>query len=135
MPWIKDTKRRVTLAEIGYPDLYIDFRNPATMKYGDIVRMEEIATDGMSHEDGERVLVDYILDWNLTDNETDSPLPLPTKEDLSPFYALPLFVMMFIRNVIQEMARELNEETPKKVSEIPLEAVSKGFAAPSHPAG
>jgi len=97
----------VTLEELGLPDFWIKLRPPVGRPWGETKRLGMTAA---SREDidpaeaiqlVERQVAESVLDWNLTDPETDEPLKTPS-EDPSVLEHIPMEVIFFIQGKLRE---------------------------------
>lgn len=103
MPWKINRSKRVTLEKFGFPDFWIEVDSPLSELYGNVRKMEAAIDSGDDDEDVNlSSFAKYILDWNLTDPETDEPLKVPDEKNFASIERLPVAVILFIRDVISE---------------------------------
>lgn len=137
MGWFKPKTFRVTFEELGYPQFWIDVKEPGSFLLGEADEITEpLEGDDVSAENIAEVLCKMIMDWNLTDPETDVPLDIPTEKDSSSILRLPTSFLRYLQEAINAQTEEYTVEgAVKKGIEMPLEATSKVFQERKPPSG
>jgi len=137
MGWFKPKTFRVDFEELGYPQFWIDVKEPGSFLLGEADEITEpLEGDDVSAENIAEVLCKMIMDWNLTDPETDVPLDIPTEKDSSSILRLPTSFLRYLQEAINAQTEEYTVEgAVKKGIEMPLEATSKVFEEQKHPSG
>ena len=98
---------RLTLEEIGEPDLYIEMRDPRWMTQAELQAAEG---DG-----GADVVRSLILDWNLPHPQTGEPLPLMAADNDSDKY-IPLAIVRFLKDRMEGLMAAPLSATTKATS-------------------
>jgi len=79
MGWKEYRKKRVkryTFEDMDCPEFWVDIVGAEALEYG-LTEVQELETV----EEQKAVLVKVIVDWYITDPETDEPLPHPSEDD------------------------------------------------------
>lgn len=127
--WFKPGVFRISFKELGYSQFWVEIIEPGSYLYGDTVRYESLNPDSDRHEI-EVELARLIANWNLTDPTTGESLPLPTAEDTTPLYRLPLMFIGAMQEAVGLRLQQFAEEGAlKKASEMRPEAISEVFKA------
>lgn len=104
---LKKSLVKTTLEELGLPEFSLTLRPPVARPWGETKRLGMTAAkvDEIDPLEAveliERQVAENILEWNLTDPETDEPLPIPA-EDPSVLERLPTEVLFFIQRKLRE---------------------------------
>lgn len=90
----KNKTKEYTFESIGAPDFWVKMISMDTMRYGESKELRE-DTEKIQEESSDddelmrKLLSRYIIAWNLTDPDTDEPMPVPSK-DISALDKLPM---------------------------------------------
>lgn len=135
--WFKPKTFRVEFEGLGYPQFWIDVKEPGSFLLGEADAITEpLEGDDVSAENIAEVLGKMIMGWNLTDPETDVPLDVPTEKDSSSVLRLPTSFLRYLQEAINSQTEDYTVEgAVKKGIEMPPEAISEVFKEPSHPSG
>lgn len=135
--WFKPKTFRVEFEELGYPQFWIDVKEPGSFLLGEADEITEpLEGDDVSAENIAEVLGKMIIGWNLTDPETDVPLDVPTKKNSSSVLRLPTSFLRYLQEEINAQTEEYTVEgAVKKGLEMPPEAISEVFEGQKRPSG
>jgi hypothetical protein len=89
--YLAKKSRVYTFEDFGCPDFWVKMRGLESFTHGESLQMMkemENLSDEESVEASHNLFKKLVIDWNLTDPETDEPLPLP-KVDTESLLRLP----------------------------------------------
>ena len=99
--WYSPKVVTVDFTEIGRDDLYVKFLDPNSMAYGKTKELQEkYSTLNLDPENPDPaatdvmlgILIDLIVDWKMTNPDTDEPLERPTTPE--EFRVLPMEILV-----------------------------------------
>lgn len=111
MAWYKQKTIEGDFEAEGYPDFKFTAVDVNSLLYGELedlmaLRNKATASDEASSDLIKELLHRLVIDWNLTDPETDEPLAPPAKDETT-FRRLP---MSFINHMITKILGEVEKE-------------------------
>lgn len=81
--YLAKRRRRHTFDELGCSDFWVELRGLESFTHGESLemmkQMDELS-DSETIDATHKLFQKIIVDWNLTDPETDEPLPIPKKD-------------------------------------------------------
>lgn len=122
--------RKFVFDELGCPDFWVRMKVMAAYPYGKSIEDGALIDELAEQLEGEKVslslvakqadisdqmMVSLLVEWNLTDPETDEPLPLPTKEDTQSLRVLPNAFIALLNEWAAE-AKGVPEVPPKSAT-------------------
>jgi len=108
----KSKARRITLDDAGCPNFWVLLIDPSTQPYGWLVKMgkgrrttdlTEMPPEEIEEvfKDQKKMLIDLIVDWNITHPETGEPLPIPRESNDS----IDLLPIQFITLINEQLGK------------------------------
>lgn len=109
---------RYSFDKIGAPDFYVKMLHPGIIPYGKLLSLFPEGETGDSKEEDQKKslssLAYLIVEWNLTNPETDEPLEVPTEQNYGVLQLLPTAFMRMLFAWEGDLMQELQNDVPMK---------------------